>query len=247
MDDKQIDMFKEIWLNCIAGSKLDARIDDLKAFLYESLISRNDEILDILELEIPSTEGIIFLENLVNNFSSVEPSPLGFFPVGILKTKRLTCAGNALLANTILKNKGFDVKYARPASHSVNIVNFEYNNYWVDSTNGVFDEIEIEIEQRNTFSIAHVNTDSNKVRYKIVPIFEPQDVIINIFGNMEALKSRDGNDIQVKKYLTDNKEIFEVNFSDVEEYLYKEYFDYVRYDSDFKLEQKRIKEWVMAS
>jgi len=135
MNPEQIELFKEIWLKSVVGKDFDSTSANLKTFLYESLISRNEEILKLQELEIPNSEGINFLKELVKNFSTVESNHLGFFPVGILKTKKLTCAGNAMLANTILKNKIYEVSYARPSGHSVNLVNFESNYYWVDRYN----------------------------------------------------------------------------------------------------------------
>ncbi|MBW6441888.1 hypothetical protein K0B04_03215 [Patescibacteria group bacterium] len=247
MNPEQIEKFKNIWLKCVVGKELDSNNNSLKTFLYESLIFRNDEILKILELRIPYTEGIDFLEDLVVNFSTVESNHLGFFPVGIMKTKKLTCAGNAMLANTILANKEFEVSYARPSGHSVNIVNIDTEFYWVDTTNNIFDNIRVKVEKKKTFSIAHIDSGNEKINYKIVPFFESQDVIINIFGNMEALKSRDDDDEQVQQYLKENKSIYEVNFNDVKEMLYTEYFDYVRYDTDFQKEQERIKNWVEES
>lgn len=244
MNSKQIELFKKIWLKSVVGKEFDLINDNLKEFLYESLVSRNDEIQKLLELKIPHTEGINFLKDLVENFSTVESNHLGFFPVGIIKTKRLTCAGNAMLSNTILKDKLFNVSYARPSGHSVNIVNFDSDYYWVDTTNDCFDKIDIEIEKREAFSIAHIDAKNEKINYKIAPFFESQDVIINIFGNMEALKSRNDADLQVKEYLKEYKDIYEIDFNEMKEYLYKEYFDYVRYDSEFQKEQERIKNLV---
>lgn len=244
MDPKQTKLIKEIWLKNIVGKNFVLETSDLKEFLYKSLLSRNDEILEHLELNVPKESGVGFLKELVDSFSKITPNPLGFFPVGILMTGNLTCAGSAMLSNAILNNKGFKVLYGRPASHSVNIVKYESDYYWVDTTNGVLDTISVELEEKKTFSVAHIHTNNERIVYRVVPVFEPQEIIINVFGNMEALKIRNDKDTKVQKYLKDNRAVFDLDFNEIKDTLYKEYFDYVRYDHDFLLEQERISKCI---
>lgn len=240
MTTAQIESFKDIWLKSIVGIGFDSNNQDFKTFLYESLISRNDDILELLGLKISNVEGIDLLQHLVSDFSKVESNPLGFFPVGILKTRKLTCAGNTMLANKVLKDRGYNVSYARPSGHSVNLVLYDNKYYWVDATNNVLDLIDVAIEKKDTFSIAHINTTNEKIIYKLAPIFKPQDIILNIFGNIEALKARSSDDLQVKQFLDDNNVVYKFDFNSVKECLYKEYFDYVRYDPSFQEEQVRV-------
>ena len=85
------------------------------------------------------------------------------------------------------------MKY-RPAFHSVNIVRILNEYYWVDSANNAFDRILLDIEDRNGFQIAYIRSKNTRIPYKLAPIFQPRDVIVNIFGNLQALKTRKAED-----------------------------------------------------
>ena len=244
MDHPDTSLLKHIWVKNIVGKVGSTQNKEIIEFLYYSYISRNDEILTSLNITIPDSKGLTFLYDLVNSFAKVTTNPLGFFPIGILKSSRLTCAGAAMLTNTILKNKGYDVKYARPVSHSVNIVKLENKNYWVDSANTVMVEINIEIKEKEGFSIGYFNSNNKKVNYKLAPLLKSEDIIINVFGNMEALKLGKGSDKLADGYLSQNPEIFQIDFNSYLNGFYKEYFDYIRFDREFNAEQTRVKRWL---
>ncbi|MEN9389205.1 MAG: hypothetical protein RLY61_289 [Candidatus Parcubacteria bacterium] len=235
-----IDTFKAIWLKTIVGKPIADRSNDLHSFLYDSYISRNDELIKLLNLTIPTSTQVKFLQELVICFSTINTSALGFFPVCIINSKGLTCAGNTLLTSTLLKNMGYDVLYARPVGHSLSLVRYENQYYWVDTTNNILEIVDIEIEERKTFSIATLKSTSDKIIYKTVPIFEHRAIIVNVFGNIETLKNQTQYDVTVKEYLRENTDIYKLDFHSLTELLFKEYFDYVRYDKEFQKEQKRV-------
>ena len=235
-----IDTFKAIWLKTIVGKPIADRSNDLHSFLYDSYISRNDELIKLLNITIPTSTQVKFLQELVIWFSTINTSALGFFPVGIIKSKGLTCAGNTLLTSTLLKNMGYDVLYARPAGHSLSLVRYENQYYWVDTTNNILELVDIEIEERKTFSIATLKSTSDKIIYKTVPIFEHRAIIVNVFGNIETLKNQTQYDVTVKEYLRENTDIYKLDFHSLTELLFNEYFNYVRYDKEFQKEQKRV-------
>lgn len=240
MVDSNFSLIKKIWGKNIVGREVEDNDSDIKSYLYHSFISRNKEIIRYLDIDIPDTSGLQFLHDIVNRFSKINTNHLGFFPVGILKSKSLTCAGVAMLVNTILKEKGYEVKYARPISHSVNIVNFDDNYYWVDGANSVIAKIQLRIKEMKGFSVGFIESDNLKIDYKIATILNSKDIIVNVFGNIEALKARKSTDKLIDEYLSQNQEIYEVDFNSYLENLYQNYFDYIRFDIEFNKERNRV-------
>jgi len=239
MNTSQIETFKKIWVESIVGNDYFPNETELKSFLYKTYISRNNEIIDALGLKVPTSLGLEFLQDLAKNFSNQKDSPIGFFPTGILDSRSLTCAGNTMLATQILNSNGYEVYYARPTGHSVCLVKYMDSYYWVDTTNNIFEKVLITIEDKNSFKVATLTGHSEKIEYEIAPLLNVDEIIVNVFGNIEALKQ--SKDPRAQTFFLRNKKLLDINFNDIKELLFKEYFDYIRNDTKFSKEQERVR------
>lgn len=248
MEASTTDKLVTIWNKIVVGNEeqIPAGQENIQDYLYKLLISRNTEIFSGLNIDTTNftKPDLTTLENIVQAFHKIEPHPLGFFPQGILLTKKLTCAGSAMLVNSILKMAGFEAYYLRPVSHSVNVVKLLDEYYWVDGANGVLDKIALSIENRGDLKIAHIRSTNARIPYTLAGFFESGDIIVNIFGNLQALKTRKAEDDVTIDFLKQNPELYDLDFNDFLGLFYKQYFDYIRHDTDYKKELERITGWI---
>lgn len=244
----------EVWDKVVVG--LDQRVEHgdsidpgtVKSELYKSLAIRLPELVKTLGIDTSDHgNNLEYVRKIFSQAcrvpSSGSPDGIGFsfFPSRILETKTANCAGNTLIVGSLLKSAGVNVLYGRPVGHSMSFVNDHGDMYWVDGANKKFKKVDYTEQQVDGVRVFKI--DDPKIRYKIVPVFETEDIVLNILGNLEAVKRNARGEKRpetvdiMKKY---GKELDQVDFGEWRGYLYPEYAEYWDKNQEFLAEKRRI-------
>ena len=113
--------------------------------------------------------------------------------------------------------------------------------YWVDGSNNVMTPIDYKDE--NIDGVRVFNVNELRLRYRLVPVFPPEDIILNMLGNLEAVKSaaKDGKNPEaiaiMNKY---GDALNQVDFGEWRQFLYPEYAKFWDENPEMKEERARI-------
>lgn len=251
MDVKKLLHF---WDTVITGSsesdnkEISKEKDSLKNLLYEKTIKVMPEVIvhtgfDKIGLK-QSKNGV--LTDVFKVSSELDSEPWSFFPQRIIKTRKATCTGNTLIVNYLFNKAGVDFDYGRPEGHSMNFVYLDSETWWVDGSNTVLDKVRYKDEMVDGIKVRRMESSNPKIPYRLIRVLEPRDIIINLFGNMTAMKhaakeKRDKYSVEIMDEF--GSEIEKIDFEKWLFYLYPTYMKYTTQNKDFSKEVNRIKKW----
>lgn len=220
LTSEQKKILGEVWTEMVIdgesmpGNMGEMRQDEIKKWLFESIVKDTEKFAEELGLQIDAalvekirnTEDLgkksaLELEYIKSVHAQVDKIVQSFdksgrkstrwdnWPKRMRETKEFQCGGATLLGMHLLEKAGIESYYGNPSGHQVNIARLSNGEWWyVDFINGKRNVIKIEPKETKLADVSVLEIDCPDIDYKLIPIYDHSEAAGRVLHILSILK-----------------------------------------------------------